>query len=837
MALIDRRRVVEAIEREAARGIAVLIAPAGFGKTEALADAFGDIALNIETAGIVGAEGVAQAIVSRAFPDAARSLSEVLRRAAGQERDDALVLWLSRRLRNTGAPIVFDDFQRFGDDPSARAFIVRLIEATAPQTRWIIASRDTPDLPLGTWISRRWMMLPITGADLAFTPDEVRELAASLHLSISDADLATIVDDAEGWPLVIRLTLDAWQRSPALPPVRIRTRDDLFEFLESQVWSATPSGHRRLLLAAALLDRAQPALLEAAGFERPAALLDGIARRSPLVRRISRNEFRLHELFRRFILDRHSDERERRGLLTQLVAASTRYGQLSEALAIAVRAGAHDLVVTTLGELGVQLIDEGQRMAVEFALRSLPLVDHHAPIVLAVRAYLHAANGDVKVAEDELRAVPSADLPLPLARAVCFRHADLAIRRGATDIACADVRAYLDDRDLGVRAEAIVQSALALSMKGEAVESRSLLKRALPLLEAVPIDLRGRLYAGVANAEFFLSDYPEAERHALTAVEFASQVENQVVLRTAYSTLSSAATWMYADTSVASDYVERWLALARQSGDRSDLARALATAVGLSADRGDDERYAMLLGELRRLTIKPDPRFDVPLRWAMAIHEVGSGRPRDAAQIMSQCVVGENFPTLRDFADSLTGLCWAMAGEEARAAECLGTPFLKIAVTSYDGYISVNAAAYRALAWWILGKSRVANRLQPIIPRDMPESLAAVVAAIRSICSTPPATMTPQKLELCIAPLRAFEQEGQVRFLRAAYRPPAATSLTRTQLAILREVRTGKSTQEIAEKIHRSPRTVDWHLDEACKKLGCSGRAAAAHYAAEQGWL
>jgi ATP/maltotriose-dependent transcriptional regulator MalT len=746
-------------------------------------------------------------------------------------------MWFVKRLRSNDAPIILDDFQRFKDDPAARAFIVRLIEATAPNTRWIISSRETPDVPLGTWISRGWMMLPITGADLAFTVEEARDLAASLGLAVPESDLQTIVADAEGWPLVVRLTLDAWQRSPALPPVRIRTRDDLFEFLETQVWQRTSVADQRLLLAVAMVDRAQPTLFEAAGFERSGSSLDAIARRSPLLRRLSEREFRLHELFRRFILERHGDEVERRAVLTQLVSTLVQYGQISDALSVSMRALAHDLVVATLGECGAQLVDEGQRAVVEAALRSLPKFLHDSPVVLAVRGYLHAANGDVKVAEDEMRAVSAELLPPALSRALCFRHSYLALQRGAPDVAKADLVRYLEDQDFSVRAEALAQSALGMAMKGESTDARSLVVRLLPLLDVVPLDLRGRLYGILANAEFFLNNYGEAEKYALTAVEFATKLENQIVLRMAYATLASTSSWMYADSSMSAGYGEKWLELARTGGNRADHARALVKGIAMSADRGEDDRYAELLAELRRLMVKPDPRFDVPLRWAMVIHEVGHGRSRDAAILMSQCVVAPEMTTSRDFADALTGLCWAMAGEESQAVEYLDSPTLRVAPTMYDGYIGVNAAAYRALAWWVLGKTRMATRMQPVIPREVPESLAAVVSCIRSICSTPMSVMTSNKLELCLSPLRAFEMEGQARFLRAAFRPSTSKILTPTQLNILREVRAGKTTQAIAEKLRRSPRTVEWHVEEACKVLGCEGRFAAAVYAEERGWL
>ncbi len=71
----------------------------------------------------------------------------------------------------------------------------------------------------------------------------------------------------------------------------------------------------------------------------------------------------------------------------------------------------------------------------------------------------------------------------------------------------------------------------------------------------------------------------------------------------------------------------------------------------------------------------------------------------------------------------------------------------------------------------------------------------------------------------------------------AADSPEPASELTARQIECLRWSAQGKSSWDIAQILGISPRTVDEHLDNACKKLGVKRRAQAAVAAAKAGLL
>ena len=79
--------------------------------------------------------------------------------------------------------------------------------------------------------------------------------------------------------------------------------------------------------------------------------------------------------------------------------------------------------------------------------------------------------------------------------------------------------------------------------------------------------------------------------------------------------------------------------------------------------------------------------------------------------------------------------------------------------------------------------------------------------------------------------------DGHARFLRHVLAPATVIQLTRTELEVLRELRAGGRTSDVADRLGKSSHTVLSHLKSACSKIGCSGRAAAVAYAQEMGWI
>lgn len=841
MALVSRDRLKRSINDSALRGVALVIAPAGYGKSEAVADAVGDLGIIVDFSGSMAAtpDAAATSLIAALNPRAARPLAYFLQRPASDDRDAELAAWVSARLRDVDVPIVLDDFQKLNAIPSVRIFFERVIESTVPRTRWIIASRELPDLPVGTWMAHGLMALPLSTADLAFTLGEATALAEALGVSIGTADLEAIIDDAEGWPLVVRLALGAWERTQALIPLRIRTQPVLHDFIESQVWSEVDPDDHRLLLAAALLEYVTPGLLGEVGFEGAAQRLDRLHRRIPLLQLRSTGQYRLHDTFRDFILERHADKATKNELVLSTVGALVRFGAYARAIELAVHSHAWEIAFDLLGTHGSALVAAGERSTVSSALAGLPRQLRERPIAIALRGILHASDGANLVAESDLRAaVESTLLPRALRTRSQLLLAQFAINRGKpNDAVIVLTKALASDLDETEYLEALTMTAGAYAAAGDTTHAQEFIARSLERLDSVGSEARGRALGRLAFSALYIGDYGAAESRAAEAVEIAEANGVPSLAARGYSVLQAVATMVHTDTSMAAHYARAWAAAGKESGEKATHSLGLVSLVMVSADRGDDEQYETAVAELR-LHGPPSARHTLPLRIARVFHEAGAGRFREAATALTTIATDGLSSSGRAVVDSLLGVLYATADEHDRAEALLRRPNLSLAVEDLESRRFMEySSVYRSLGLWLLGRAKVAQRSLGPQARDLPEQDILVLAVMRSICTTPRATMTHKKLDLLTAPLVAVELDGIARFLRALFRPAASELLTRTELDVLRELRRGGTTAEIADRLGRSPKTVNWHIDGACRKIGCSGRGEALAYAIDRGWL
>ncbi len=408
MSIYPRERITEALQDSANRGIAMLIAPAGFGKSEAASDAFSSAAhwIDLPEAG-ASVETVARLLIEKTSPRSMRALSAHLMRPQTAENRAHLAEWCSSRLRTVEQPIIFEDFQRVcGDEPTIQ-FVRELIEATVTSVRWVVISRETPELPVGTWLARDYMTLPITADDLAFEVGEGAAVARALNVDIDEHSIVGLVTDVGGWPLAVRLSLGAWERTRALPPLRMRTRIVLFDFIEEQVWSHLTESDRRFFEAAAHLNELRPRILGAAGFPEARLTLERLHLRLPLLSRIGNGTFRLHELFREFIIERSKADTVRHSqLISRLAHALERFGDLDGAIAMHIRGESWDDAIALLARNGIDRIENGHRAEILAAISRFPraYVDH--AVITGLRGFALSFDGSYTAGKREDRTGP-----------------------------------------------------------------------------------------------------------------------------------------------------------------------------------------------------------------------------------------------------------------------------------------------------------------------------------------------------------------------------------------------------------------------------------------------
>lgn len=819
----------------------MLVAPAGFGKSEAAADAFTASAywVDLPEDG-ASPETLARLLIEKVSPRSIRALSAHLARPQTDENRAHLAEWCSARLRTVEHPIIFEDFQRVCADTATVRFVRLVIEATVPNIRWVIISRETPELPVGTWLARDYMTLPVTAEDLAFEVAEGAAVAKALDVKIDDGSIRELVTDVAGWPLAVRLSLGAWERTRALPPLRIRTRVVLFEFIEQQVWSHLSEADQRFFEAAAHLNDLRPRILGAAGFPEARLTLERLHLRLPLLSRIGNSIFRLHELFREFIIERSkSDAEGHRKLVARLAHALERFGDIDGAIAMHMRAEAWNDAVALLARHGIDRIENGHRAEVLGALARFPrsYLDH--PAVTGLRGFAISLDGAYVVGKREIEQALKGEISQQLRGALIMQSALISLNMQQPLDAIPALRELMvsEQVDAKLRVSAAAALAMASAMAGDDLLARDAIGFCAGAADVGSVELRALISHRLAYAHFWLGEAAVAEGYATECVQIAHSAGLDSIAARGYSVLHSVAASVYPDTVLSRKYAEACARLAALAGERSMQIFAWQAQLNVASYQGDDDLYELAERQIIELGAERSPRIVMWLRFAKVVREAGRGNVALAVSTLRSVEAEKLSPSERAFGDALLGLLLATTNRE-EAMALLARPVLVAAEKDFESrHLLAHAQVFHSLGNWLLGRGRAARRaprpdFSSLTPRD-----AALLTVITTICSMSRQTTTTRQIAQLTEPLLALQLDGQARFLRYILAPATNTELTRTELEVLRALRHGGTTVDVADRLGKSSHTILSHLKSACSKIGCSGRAAAVTYAVDMGWI
>ena len=817
-ASLDRARITDRIQVAASYGLGLMVAPAGFGKTEALRRSFdGSSAILIELDDRMSTvEPLLQELVSNLGIKHVRSFASLLERTPQESAHDVFVPWVATRLRTLGRAIVIDDLQRLFRDERAPSILQSLIEFTRPSVSWFLSSRETPELPIGTWIARGWMHTPVSSSDLAFTERETRDLAESLGIQIGDADVARLIADTAGWPIAVQLLLTNWQRTRALVSGGLRTRDVLFAYIDEQIWSSISPAERDLLELAALLPKPRTAVLACAGHPSAGIILDRLSRRVNLIERDDDGEFLLHNTFRDFINERHQLDGERYAKSIGLVAdALASLGLHGEALRFFTNLRASEEIVAALERCGYDMIEAGERSAVAAAVAALTGDSRNHPVAAAIRGWLHMLNGAFTNAEADMQRSLAAGTSEPFSMIAGQRLATFWLNRGRYKEAADLVETLLLRADPN-GADAVELYSILAAVLGEQGEPETALAHAISVIARIAdlrIERRSRVLTRGAAAYFRAGRFAEAEAICNEAATIAAELGLDGVAAMAYSVLYSIAEQTHSDTQSADFYARAMDAAATDAGDKllrvSSLERLLYTAT----IRGDDaaieavERELSVLGHMRLL------RDTMQTRVGKVIREVGRGRFRQAKRLLETIDPRDLTKSESSLRDALYALACIANKERAEAATILSGRVVFEAEADFISRRSATLArVYRGLAHWILGQHVAARRALAGTMDALSAADSTMVSVIGEICASSTPNPSAEFVGEFTRRLIDSGMGGHARFLEQVIVPSYTTiRLTKTELALLRSWRVGDTIQDLAERLGRSAKDRSRH--------------------------
>ena len=308
-AIVARPDLVARLDEPGYR-VAVVSAPAGFGKTALLAEWAG--AHRDETAWLSCDAGDAEPTrfwrglllaVSTKWPGVGDDAAIVLERLGSDDQD--LAVSVANDLGELGRPVVvvIDDLHLARPAPGALA---GLVDALPPNVRLVIGSRHDPPFPLAR-LRVGGRLLELHGDQLRFGVAETAMLLAANGVDTTATELERLHDLIEGWPAGVQLAALSLQRvgdRSGFLDAFATTDRAVTDFLVNEVLDQQPDDRVEFLYDTSVLDGFDVELCEqVTGRHDAAAVLSGLVADNLFVVPLDDSglSYRYHHLFGAFL--------------------------------------------------------------------------------------------------------------------------------------------------------------------------------------------------------------------------------------------------------------------------------------------------------------------------------------------------------------------------------------------------------------------------------------------------------------------------------------------------------------------------------------------------------
>ena len=200
--------------------------------------------------------------------------------------------------------LVLDDFQVL-DDAQVLESVEGLLRHELP-VRVVLITRRDPALPLHR-LRLAGDLGEISAEDLAFTPEEIRELAEAEGIELDATQAALLAERTEGWPAGVRLGMLYLARPGSRRDLGGFAGEDrsVAEYLVAEVLDGLPEPVRDFLLHTSVVSPISAELAEVmVPGSSAATLLEELARSNMFVSALGRDAgwFRYHPLLREMLL-------------------------------------------------------------------------------------------------------------------------------------------------------------------------------------------------------------------------------------------------------------------------------------------------------------------------------------------------------------------------------------------------------------------------------------------------------------------------------------------------------------------------------------------------------
>jgi LuxR family maltose regulon positive regulatory protein len=404
--LIERPHLVDRLRSLPPAGVALVLAPAGYGKTGFLAE------LHRQP----GREPLAWLSIDERDNDPVTFLTyltltlnrigacdhRLLEALARPRSSMSTVLTRLRRSLETAGPfgLVLDDLHLLTADETV-GIVRRIVDQLPPDGRIVMACRTLPALPLAE-LEESGRLVELGTDDLKLTEEETGLLLRSTGLTVSDEEVAEVAARTEGWPAGVYLAALATLARDDGGSAAVFRGSDRFvgEYVRAEHLDRLPHGDAEFLVRASVLDRMSGPLCDAVlETTRSTGRLERLARSNlflvPLAGRKPRS-YRFQRLFREALAAELG--RSEPGLAETLAARASAWceghGDVESAIEYAWTAGDRSRFATLLERVVMPLYSGGRLATIA---RWLDLVDdgllERHPALAAAGALVHGLEG------------------------------------------------------------------------------------------------------------------------------------------------------------------------------------------------------------------------------------------------------------------------------------------------------------------------------------------------------------------------------------------------------------------------------------------------------------
>ncbi len=857
---VVRRRIIERIAAAAFQPVVLIVAPAGYGKSVAVRQYLDTVdAVKVrydvrsEHANLLGfLRGFADALADVA-PDARKTLSGAYEknRSSGSSGSD-LALWMYAHVKTYTGLIAIDDFHLTENDPEIARFLVSLIDRTRGRTRWLLASRSTTNLPVGSWLAYGHMDLTVDEQDLRFTVEEARLAARSTRVAVRDEELNEILSMTDGWPTALSFALRSSTRSVDLRNITATTREMIYQYLAEQVYRTLEPDERDLLHLSSYLGEINADILRCAGYDKARGAIESLRQRVAFIYPDRPGSYKCHDLFRDFLqhqLELQGDQAVE-DMRLRAARALELTGRHAAALALYAQNSANKDVLRILASHGLRLADEGHADAVTAALESLPSdIRATNPLVLGLRGLAEGDLGRFDRAESLLQRALSKRCEQTLRVELSLRLALIVINQ------MRDVAGMLEplvNVDLPVNLQGEIASLLAITYAyaGRSREAKAALAKARDALTHIESNQdRAKILQRLGVAGLRLGLPLEETQEAQTlAASLASEEGLFGLAGRAFVALASIALSYEDDAAKEVWYSQQAANAAMKAGDLFNLQTALLHLLNVEGRRGNVERIKALEQQIAPISTSDVRRMSyvIPVRAYVAAWE---GRFDDAHRLMATISGSERFFAHDRAVNAASDALFLLAlGQRDLSISMLKTVFAEIEKTDSNLLYARRqveiARLLAALVESLAGRRTYAQRLLGKIPRHddaVTKSLREAVYAVFNAVQEP---ALESDIDESVERLQAIGYGGIGRLLRSAFDACKPTrldaddlGLTRAETEVLQALARGHRPKDIALESGRSVYTVQAHIQNVIRKLGCSGRAEALKIARVRGLI